>query len=88
MYVPSDFFMADHAWMKSFPIHDALKIQFESKFHIFNKDLVVSPLLSDAVYDPSDSDHRFNAKVMLMAVPPQEGLFEQTCQFAESSKFL
>ena len=87
MYVPSDFFMADHAWIRTLPVHDPLKIQYESKFHIFSKDLVESPLLSDAIYDPADADHRFNAKVMLLSVPPQESLFEQTCQFADSSKF-
>ena len=85
MYVPSDFFMADHSWMKSFPVHDAFKIQYASTFHIFNKDQVESPLLSDAVYDPMDADHRYNAKVMLMAIPPPDVLIEKTCQLAESS---
>ena len=37
MYVPSDFFMADHSWMKSFPVHDGFKIQYASTFHVFNK---------------------------------------------------
>ena len=86
MYVPSDFFMADHSWMRSFPVHDAFKIQYASTFHIFNKEQVESPLLSDAVYDPMDADHRFNAKVMLMAIPPPDVLIEKTCQLAESSK--
>ena len=86
MYIPSDFFMADHSWMKSFPVHDAFKIQYASTFHIFNKDQVESPLLSDAVFDPMDADHRYNAKVMLMAIPPPDVLIEKTCQLAESSK--
>ena len=50
--------------------------------------MVESPLLSDAVYDPTDADHSFNAKVMLMAVPPPDVLIEKTCQLAESSKIL
>ena len=87
MYVPSDFFMADHAWMTSFPVHDGFKIQYASTFHIFNKELVESPLLSDAIYDPTDADHAFNAKVMLMSLPPPDTLIEKTCQLAESSKF-
>ena len=37
MYVPSDFFMADHSWMTSFPVHDGFRIQYASTFHIFNK---------------------------------------------------
>ena len=86
MYIPSDFFMADHKWMTSFPMHDEFKIQYASTFHIFNKELVESPLLSDAVYDPTDADHSFNAKVMLLAMPPPEVLVEKTCQLAESSK--
>lgn len=87
MYVPSDFCLADHSWMKSFPVHDGFKIQYASTFHIFNKDLVESPLLSDAIYDPTDADHSFNAKVMLLAVPPPNVLIEKTCQLAESSKY-
>lgn len=85
MYVPSDFFLADHSWMTSFPIHDSFKIQYASTFHIFNKDSVESPYLSDAIYDPTDADHSYSAKVMLMAVPPPQGLFEKTCLLAESS---
>ena len=87
MYVPSDFFLADHSWMKSFPVHDGFKMQYASTFHIFNKDLVESPLLSDAVYDPTDADHTFNAKVMLIAMPPPNVLIDKTCQLAESSKY-
>merc|ERR1719266_1510628 len=85
MYIPSDFFMADHSWMKSFPVHDGFKIQYASTFHVFSKDQVESPFLSDAVYDPTDADHTFSAKVMLMAMPPPDVLIEKTCQLAESS---
>ena len=88
MYVPSDFFMADHSWMKSFPVHDGFKIQYASTFHVFNKDQVESPLLSDAIFDPTDADHSFSAKVMLMAMPPPDALIEKTCQLAESSEFI
>ena len=41
----------------------------------------------DAVFDPSDADHAWNAKVMLMAVPPPDDLYIKTCQMGESSKF-
>ena len=87
MYIPSDYFMADHSWMKSFPVHDGFKIQYASTFHVFNKDQVESPILTDAVFDPADADHSFSAKVMLMAMPPPDVLIEKTCQLAESSKF-
>ena len=47
-----------------------------------------SPLLSDAIFDPTDADHSFSAKVMLMAMPPPDALIEKTCQLAESSKLI
>ena len=43
---------------------------------------------SDAVFDPSDADHTWNAKVMLMAVPNPEELYVKTCQMGDSSKFI
>ena len=42
----------------------------------------------DAVFDPSDADHTWNAKVMLMAVPNPEELYVKTCQMGDSSKFI
>ena len=55
---------------------------------ILPQDQVESPLLSDAIFDPTDADHSFSAKVMLMAMPPPDALIEKTCQLAESSKFI
>ena len=40
MYVPSDFFQVDHQWMKAFPAERAFKIQSQTAFHVFNKELV------------------------------------------------
>ena len=40
MYVPSDFFLVDHAWMKAFPAERAFKVHSPSAFHVFNKELV------------------------------------------------
>ena len=42
----------------------------------------------DAVFDPSDADHTWNAKVMLMAVPNPEELYVKTCQMGDSSEFI
>ena len=36
-----------------------------------------------AVYDPSDADHTYCVKVMLMAVPAAEELFQKTCHAAD-----
>ncbi len=43
MYVPSDFFMGDHVWSRSFPIHKPFRIQYATSYHIFNKELVDPP---------------------------------------------
>ncbi|CAB4060828.1 unnamed protein product [Lepeophtheirus salmonis] len=75
MYVPSDFFASDHSWMNSFPMDQPLNIHSPAVFHVFNKDVVEPPVVSDAVYDPPDADHTYNVKVMLMAsLAPEEFL--------------
>ena len=59
-----------------------------SVFHIFGRDSGVELPISDpdAIFDPSDADHIYSAKVMLMALPPPEELLQKTCQLGESSK--
>ena len=96
-YIPSDFFTADHSWNRSFPVHQPFKLMqckglsgesSDSSFHIFGRDSGVELPISDpdAIFDPSDADHMFSAKVMLMAVPQPEELLQKTCQLGESSK--
>ena len=77
--------MADHAWMKSFPIHNNFKVRYPATFHIFNKDTVEPPLPIDAVFDPADADYTYNVKVMLMAAPSKDDLVEKTCVLADGS---
>lgn len=85
MYVPSDFFMADHAWMRSFPIHRPYRVQCASSYHVFSKELAAPPRgLGGAVYDPPDADYTYSAKVMLLASPSIEELYEKTCHLADS----
>jgi hypothetical protein len=86
MYIPSDFFLADNAWMNTFPIHQPFKLQYPAAFHVFPKDLVDGPAPMDAVYDPPDADHSFNVKVMLLSTPPPEDLYEKTCHMADSGE--
>ena len=59
-----------------------------SSFHIFGRDSGVELPISDpdAIYDPSDADHHFSAKVMLMSLPQAEDFLQKTCQLGESSK--
>eukprot|EP00096_Caligus_rogercresseyi_P016684 TRINITY_DN948_c0_g3_i2.p1 TRINITY_DN948_c0_g3~~TRINITY_DN948_c0_g3_i2.p1 ORF type:complete len:1140 (-),score=383.85 TRINITY_DN948_c0_g3_i2:278-3697(-) len=84
MYVPSDFFASDHSWMDSFPMHQPLNVHSPAVFHVFNKDSVEPPILSDAVYDPPDADHTYNVKIMLMASLPPDEFYEKTCLLSES----
>ncbi|XP_040583991.1 cell division cycle and apoptosis regulator protein 1 isoform X2 [Lepeophtheirus salmonis] len=84
MYVPSDFFASDHSWMNSFPMDQPLNIHSPAVFHVFNKDVVEPPVVSDAVYDPPDADHTYNVKVMLMASLAPEEFYEKTCLLADN----
>ena len=47
-YIPSDFFLADHSWNKTFPIHAPFKLHHPASFHVFSKDHVDQP--SDSRY--------------------------------------
>merc|ERR1712223_904410 len=96
MYIPSDFFTANHSWNVSFPTHQPLKLMqcknitgetSGSSFHIFGRDSGVELPISDpdAIFDPNDADHIYSAKVMLMALPQPDELFQKTCQLGESS---
>ena len=42
-YIPSDFFLADHSWNKTFPIHAPFKLHHPAAFHVFSKDHVEQP---------------------------------------------
>ncbi len=86
MYVPSDFFLADHVWNTSYPAHRPFRIQYASSYHVFNKELVEPPKgLGGAVFDPPDADYAYTVKVMLLATPSMEELYEKTCTMADST---
>jgi len=87
LYIPSDFFTAKHLWNNAYPIEEPFKVQYASSFHVFNKDSVEppSPSLGPAnwQFDPPDSDYTWVAKVMLLASPNIEDLYERTCLFVD-----
>jgi len=87
LYIPSDFFTAKHVWNEAYPIEDPFKVQYATSFHVFNKDSVEppSPSLGPAnwQFDPPDSDYTWVAKVMLLASPNIEDLYEKTCNFVD-----
>ena len=45
-YIPSDFFLSDNSWNRTFPIHSPFKLHHPASFHVFSKDHVEQP--SDA----------------------------------------
>jgi hypothetical protein len=87
LYIPSDFFNAQHSWNEAFPIHDPFRVQYTTAYHTFQKDTVEppSPALGPArwQFDPADADYTWVAKVMLLSSPNSEELYERTCNFVD-----
>ena len=85
LYIPSDFFNANHVWNEAYPIHEPFEVEYATSFHVFNKDLVESPILSDSKWqlEAPDADYTWVAKVMLLASPNMEDLYEKTCHFVD-----
>jgi len=87
LYIPSDFFTAKHLWNEAYPIDEPFKVQYATSFHVFNKDSVEPPTHSLGPnkwqFDPPDSDYTWVAKVMLLASPNIEDLYEKTCHFVD-----
>jgi len=87
LYVPSDFFHAEHSWNEAYPIHEPFKVQYATTFHMFSKEGVEPPAPSLGParwqFDPADSDYTWVAKVMLLSSPNIEELYERTCNFVD-----
>merc|ERR1740137_266992 len=87
LYIPSDFFTAKHVWNDAYPIEEPFKVQYATSFHVFNKDTVEPPTPSLGPnkwqFDPPDCDYTWVAKVMLLASPNIEDLYEKTCYFVD-----
>ncbi|CAC5358398.1 Cell division cycle and apoptosis regulator protein 1 [Mytilus coruscus] len=84
MYVPSDFFKANFTWMDAFPLTRPFQLGRNCEFHVLHKD-VESINTSDALLDPPDADHSFNAKVMLLSCPELEDLYHKSCSLSEDA---
>ncbi|XP_063443899.1 cell division cycle and apoptosis regulator protein 1-like isoform X3 [Mytilus trossulus] len=84
MYVPSDFFKANFTWMDAFPLTRPFQLGRNCEFHVLHKD-VESINTSDALLDPPDVDHSFNAKVMLLSCPELEDLYHKSCSLSEDT---
>merc|ERR1719282_676344 len=85
LYIPSDFFNANHVWNEAYPIHQPFELEYGTSFHVFNKDVVESPIPASSKFqlDAPDADYTWVAKVMLLASPNMEDLYEKTCHFVD-----
>ena len=85
LYIPSDFFNANHVWNEAYPIHEPFEIEYGTSFHVFNKDVVESPIPSSSKWqlEAPDADYTWVAKVMLLATPNIADLYEKTCHFID-----
>ncbi|KAG2463111.1 CCAR1 protein, partial [Polypterus senegalus] len=82
LYIPSDFFDAEFTWVDAFPISRPFHFGNYCSFHIMHKE--VEPLVKNtAVLDPSDANHLYSAKVMLLANPSLDDLYHKSCALAD-----
>ena len=63
MYLPSDFFNAEHSWNQAFPLEAPFKITLPSSFCVMNKEHVVPVVANKFKFDPPDADYSYVAKV-------------------------
>ena len=63
MYIPSDFFNANHVWNEAYPLHEPFEVDYAASFHVFNKDLVESPAPDKWTLEAPDVDYTWVAKV-------------------------
>ena len=78
LYVPSDFMSSACSWVGSLPPHRPLPLDRPVSFHIFDKE-TDPPVENTAVYEPSDADYAFSAKVMLLSLPSMEEMQRKCC---------
>ncbi len=78
LYVPSDVVSSINWWTSSFPSTRPFPLDKPVSFHIFDKD-VDPPEENLAVYEPSDADYSFSAKVMLLSLPSLEEMQRRCC---------
>lgn len=83
IYIPSDFFQADHVWNEAFPLEAPFKITMPSSFTVMSKEHVVPIEANRFKVDPADADYSYVAKVMLIASPGLQELYDKTCYFIE-----
>ncbi|XP_059168003.1 cell division cycle and apoptosis regulator protein 1-like isoform X2 [Physella acuta] len=82
LYIPSDFFHASFSWVENFPLTRPFTLGQSCNFHVMHKD-VPCIRTETVILEPSDADHLFSAKVMLLASPSEDELYKKSCCLAE-----
>ena len=90
MYVPSDFLSSVYWWVDSFPIHRPLPLDKPVSFHIFDKNIEppFENAESTAVFEPSDADYAYSAKVMLLSLLPMDEFLRKCCPEDDKEDFV
>ncbi|XP_017486150.1 PREDICTED: cell division cycle and apoptosis regulator protein 1-like [Rhagoletis zephyria] len=84
MYIPSDFFHCKILWPKVFTPENSFSLRRPCQFHVMHR-IVDSPFeQNNDVLEPSDADHRYSAKVMLLACPPIAELYQKCLEDDEN----
>ncbi|KAK2161171.1 hypothetical protein LSH36_120g04031 [Paralvinella palmiformis] len=82
LYIPSDFFNAAFTWVDGFPLHRPFQLGNSCTFHVMSKE--VEPInKADTNLEPSDADHLYSAKVMLLSSPTLEEIYHKSCALTE-----
>lgn len=90
LYIPSDFFQANFTWTSAFPLFRPFQLGTDCTFHVMPKD--TEPItLNDAesntpTSEPTDADHLYSAKVMLLSSPKIEEIYQKCCGLGEDSQ--
>ncbi|XP_029635988.1 cell division cycle and apoptosis regulator protein 1 isoform X1 [Octopus sinensis] len=89
LYIPSDFFQANFTWTSAFPLYRPFQLGTDCTFHVMPKDTEPVSLngteCSVPALEPSDADHLYSAKVMLLSSPKLEDIFSKCCGSADDS---
>uniref|UniRef100_A0A0L8HFD5 SAP domain-containing protein n=1 Tax=Octopus bimaculoides TaxID=37653 RepID=A0A0L8HFD5_OCTBM len=89
LYIPSDFFQANFTWTSAFPLYRPFQLGTDCAFHVMPKDTEPVSLngteCSAPALEPSDADHLYSAKVMLLSSPKLEDIFSKCCGSADDS---
>lgn len=74
------------SWVEAFPPNTPFSIQKPCSFHIMHKDVEAnepSGVGVDDIFEPTDADYLFSAKVMLMGAPPITDIYHKCFATAE-----